>query len=407
MNSRERLRAAWDGTLSDYIPLTTWCFGLSPPAQYRWSRDGREVAHWYSGRMELLHQIPGGWTASDEIARFRAWQQLGLDDMLEISVPWSRNPEVTLTDDFEASTGIMTRRYQTPDGPLVHSVRRSSEIIPEGWVTQPEVVELVEDFNIPRGVKHLVAGQEDVPKLKHVFAPPAEAGRDWFSRRMGSFAVEPGAPVQAWTAFGVDAAVWFCGVEGALFLALDHPESFRELLDTIAAVDLARTELAAAHPATDIVVMRGWYSSTDFWSPALFREFLMPDIAGVADTAHRYGKKCAYVMTTGVDLLGRDLAEAGVDLLYFVDPSDPVSGGLELSSLLELTDLGLTLVGGISSLVLHRNDPEEIDVYVKKAVASLGPTGRFILHPVDALFPDTDWRAVTCLIEAWRRHAQG
>ena len=32
----------------------------------------------------------------------------------------------------------------------------------------------------------------------------------------------------------------------------------------------------------------------------------------------------------------------------------------------------------------------------------LGPTNRFILHPMDAVFPDTPWEGVERMIEAWR-----
>jgi hypothetical protein len=34
------------------------------------------------------------------------------------------------------------------------------------------------------------------------------------------------------------------------------------------------------------------------------------------------------------------------------------------------------------------------------AIEKLGPTNRFILHPVDAVFPDIPWDAVKTLIEA-------
>jgi hypothetical protein len=33
---------------------------------------------------------------------------------------------------------------------------------------------------------------------------------------------------------------------------------------------------------------------------------------------------------------------------------------------------------------------------------TLGPTQRFILHPVDALFPDTPWSGIEAMIAAWR-----
>ena len=32
------------------------------------------------------------------------------------------------------------------------------------------------------------------------------------------------------------------------------------------------------------------------------------------------------------------------------------------------------------------------------------PADRFILHPVDALFPDTPWEGVKNLIEIWKQY---
>ena len=108
-------------------------------------------------------------------------------------------------------------------------------------------------------------------------------------------------------------------------------------------------------------------------------------------------------MTTGVEILGPRLAEAGVDVLYFVDPIDPVQKGLSLERIRDLLSGSMTLVGGISSITLSNRDYSVIDRDVKHALDVLGPTGRFILHPVDAVFPDTPWESIEKLIEAWKR----
>ncbi len=63
----------------------------------------------------------------------------------------------------------------------------------------------------------------------------------------------------------------------------------------------------------------------------------------------------------------------------------------------------MTLVGGISSLTLGTADSSTIEADVRHALDTLGPTHRFILHPVDGLFPDTPWAAVEALIAAWKR----
>ncbi len=98
--------------------------------------------------MEFLHQIPGGWTVTDELSRAAAWRSLGIDDVLELTVPWSTEERVSYQD--TASGNVMERRYGTPEGDIVHRVRKTRETLAPGWVTQPNAAVLIEDFNIPR-----------------------------------------------------------------------------------------------------------------------------------------------------------------------------------------------------------------------------------------------------------------
>lgn len=406
MTSRERLLAAWEGRPADHIPLTTWCFGFAAPPHLRWSRDGVEREFWYSKRMEHLHTLPQPWTVEDDFQRVLAWRSLGLDDVLDVSVPWSASPEATWTDSLlpvgeaDPRYPVLLREYQTPAGPVRHAVRQTGAE-PPGWVVQPNHVPLFEDYNIPRAVAHPVSGPAQVPAVQYLYAPPDAGAQAWFAERMHQvqeFATREGVPVQAWSAFGMDAAVWLLGTEGAVMLAMLEPAAFRQLQEIILAADLARTELAAAHPGVDMVVQRGWYSSTDFWSPRLFDEFVMPSLTQLVQVAHRHGKKFGYVMTTGVKVLGPRLVEAGVDVLYFVDP---VQDALSVETARDLLGGQMTLCGGTNALSLQLPDPSRLRNEVRAACEVLGPTHRFLLHPVDAIFPDTPWAGVQALIEAW------
>jgi uroporphyrinogen-III decarboxylase len=148
-----------------------------------------------------------------------------------------------------------------------------------------------------------------------------------------------------------------------------------------------------------MVCQRGWYSSTDFWSPELFDAYVLPGLKRLTALAHKHGKKFGYVMTTGVETLGPLLADAGVDLLFFVDP---VQDGIPLTKARELFGNRMTMAGGINSVSLASDDLEKIRIEVKAAVEILGPTNRFILHPVDAIFPDTPWKSVDAMIKAWK-----
>ena len=133
---------------------------------------------------------------------------------------------------------------------------------------------------------------------------------------------------------------------------------------------------------------------------------MVPHIKTMA-MQHRHGKKYAYVMTTGVEIIGPILADCGVDVLYFIDPLDPIQKGLSLANVRDLLSDRMTLAGGISSLTLNSCDRVRIDREVSNALDVLAKTNRFILHPVDALFPDTPWEGIEMMIDSWKTGLSG
>ena len=395
----------------DHVPLYSWVFGFSPLAGLRWSVNGEERKHWFTGRMEHLHTLPEPWGVTDDFKRVDAWLSLGVDDVLDVSVPWSMDERVSCKDSrLPAGTDsspypILVREYDTPDGPLRHAVRQTGEDHAPGWVIQPDHVPLIEDFNIPRAVEHLASSPEDVDKVRWLFRGPDAEQEKWLAERLvevEDFADDRGVMVQAWTAFGVDGAVWMTGAEGAIMLCMEHPDAFAELLDIIHAADKARTRLALGH-AVDMVVQRGWYSSTDFWSPRIFNEQFKPRIAELASMAHERGKLFGYVMTTGVMSLGVEVMDAGVDLLYYVDP---VQDHVDLVEAQKLFAGKMAVAGGINtSVTLTSGSRDDIHKAVSSAVEAFGSDGGFVLSPVDALFPDTPSENVEIMIQAWRECA--
>jgi hypothetical protein len=348
---------------------------------------------------------------ADEFQRAEAWLKLGIDDVLETSVPWSCAPDVRWADtvlppgspDGDAEWPVLVRQYQTPAGSLRHAVKKTAGPGP-GWVIQPDHVPLFEDYNIPRAVKHAAASPADVAAIAHLYQPPStEQARQYGSQmaRVQQFAEAKGLFTQAWAAFGMDAAVWLAGAEGAVMMALDEPVAFGRLMDLIFETDAARTELAARTPGVDMVCERGWYSSTDFWSPKLFDRLVFPYVTRLAELTHRFGKKFGYTVTTGLKQIGPRLADAGVDVLFFVDP---IQDRITLEEARDQLSRRMTLVGGTNALSLASNDPQRIRREVRRALEVLGPSYRFILHAVDAIFPDTPFSALEIMVEAWQRY---
>lgn len=409
MTSKERILCCWNGKKPDYIPLTTWCFGFKPSINVTWQKNGKPVKFWYSLRMEHLHKLPEPWDIEDDFNRVLAWRKLGIDDILDVSVPWGIDPEVTWSDSIKPAANsadypVMTREYSTPSGKAVHSVKKTGEDPGEGWVIQPDNVPLFEDYNIPRGVRHIVTNPSDIDKIKYLYTAPGLKEKEWFSGRMNKikdFTEKHQAPVQAWSCFGMDGVIWLTGVEGAIIMESDDPAAFGKLCGIIAETDYRRSEIACENPNVDMIVQRGWYSSTDFWSPKHFDNYVFPHIKNIAKLAHSHGKKFGYVMTTGVEILGSRLADAGVDVLYFIDP---VQDKITLEKGRDLLSERITLVGGTNSVSLISKDKAGIADEIKRAIEILGPSNRFILHPVDAMFPDTPWENVELMIDTWKKY---
>ena len=411
MTSKERILCTLNGKKPDHIPLTTWCFGFQPPEHLKWDNNGEKVNYWYTKRLEFLHTLPQEWSIDDDFKRALAWLSIGVDDVLDVSVPWNISPEVKFKDSLIPPGGeggdkqypVMVREYHTPLGKIRHAVKQTGKE-PDGWPVQPDHVPVIEDYNIPRAIKHLISEVSEIDKMEYLYCAPDAGQRKWYDQRMAlvrKFSDKHGLFVQAWTAFGMDAVVWFTGVDGAVTMSMTEPEAFRKLINIVEATDYARTELAVKTPGIDMVCQRGWYSSTDFWSPELFSDYVLPGLKKLTALAHKHGKKFGYVMTTGVETLGPLLADAGVDLLFFIDP---IQDGIALTKAREQFGNRMTMVGGINSISLASDNIEKIRDEVKAAVEILGPTNRFILHPVDAIFPDTPWKSVEAMINAWKEY---
>ncbi len=400
LSSRERLLGTINREEVDHIPLYCWCFGFTAPKHLRWKKDGKEVEHWYTMRLEHIHALPQAWDISDDFKRVKTWLNLGIDDILDVSFPWSIHPEVKIRDWNEEN--ILCRIYETPEGEILQKVKKTEEKIPPGWVIQPDKPKLFEDFNLPRSTKFPVTMREDLSKLKYLLCKPGKKQIEDYKERISlvkKFAEKNGVFVQGWSAFGMDAVIWLMGVENAIMAAMTKPEFFQELVDTIYDFDLMRTEMMLDFGEVDMIVQRGWYSSTDFWSPELFKKYVLPNLKKLVKLVHEKGLKFGYVMTTGVMDMLEDLSESGIDLLYFVDPEQDK---LDLKIFKEKLNGRFAVAGGInSSITLGRGEKEEIESKVKGAMEIFGKKG-FILSPVDALFPDTPSEKVKVMIDTWR-----
>ena len=140
-------------------------------------------------------------------------------------------------------------------------------------------------------------------------------------------------------------------------------------------------------------------ATTEPTQPACDHTLKIAIIGSMSGTTASLGE----YMTNGVTLaVEQKNAEGGIqgcqiELVKYDDEADPTkSTGVAQKVATE------ALAGGTNALSLASGDPRRIRDEVRRAIDILGPTNRFILQPVDAIFPDTPWPGVEAMIEAWR-----
>ena len=379
MTSRQRMLTAMSGGQPDRVPLYFHLFGFEPPAHMAWTNETERVARWAS---------------------------VGADSILYLGGPGREHPEVTIRSWREDPGGpekypLLCREYDTPAGVMRQVIREAGEGFGETMTQSPEV-NLFDDYNVPRAVEHAVSSAADIPRLRYLFGDPTNEQVAEFrahAAEMKRLGDQLGVAVAGWGSNLVDAVVWLCGVEGAVLMAVDEPEAFEELLEVLHAVDKRDCELLAA-AGVDVVLRRGWYEGTHFWSPSIFREHFAPRAKELIEMTHQAGALFGWTMSAGIMALLEDFKWLDLDLLLHVDP---VQGGADLRRVKRTLGSQVATLGGINSAItLGRGSRDDIRQAVFEAVDILGGDGGFILSPVDCLFPDTPWESVQTVIDAWR-----
>jgi len=342
--------------------------------------------------------------------------ELGLDTKVELpELPFRFHPEVKVKEWKQRTKSgyLLHKEYQTPSGKL-NSIVRKTEDWPYG-----DSVPLFSDYLAPRSKKFLIEKKGDLEPLGYLLGEPPAGDISSFceqANKLKRFAANKGLLVSGgWTYFGsekgmdedagtmgADALMWLLGMEKALLLAIDEPETIKELLRIISEWNMKRMKVYLEE-GIDLLIRRAWYESTDFWSPSLYRKFIFPVLKKEIELVHQAGAKCGYIMTSGVMPLLDDFLQLDIDVLIGVDP---VQGkGTDLKLLKERLDEKICLWGGVNGfLTIGQGEGKDVEDAVDESISILGPKG-FILSPVDNVREDSE-RArnnIKTMIKTWKK----
>ncbi len=292
----------------------------------------------------------------------------------------------------------LAKEYQTPAGPLTVCVNQTSD-----W-PYGDHVPFLDDFIIPRARKPLLCHQGDLDALRYLLQPPSREVLEEYramARQGKALAKEHDLLVSGGLGAGADMAGWLCGLQPLIYLAVDEPGFVEELLQLIADWNLARMAVVL-EAGVDLWVRRGWYEGSDFWSPRLYRRFILPHLKAEVELAHNHGVRFGYIMTSGAMPLLDMIVEAGIDVLIGVDP---LQGGTDLRRMSDQVSGEICLWGGVNGPVtVEGGSTREVQTAVTQTLDLLAPQGGLILSPVDDVEGGSEraWRNVQVLIEAWK-----
>lgn len=349
-------------------------------------------------------------------------KEMGLDPMLFVppaerherpehpelrGLPIRFRPEVITREwknqPADAPYPLLHKSYETPAGVLSTVVRQTGDW-PHG-----DHIPFVDDYQIARAERNLVTATQDLEALRYLLVPPAAEDIAAFRRQAEEarrFTQKRGMLTSGGWGVGADMVGWLCGLENMVYLAADSPEFLEALFEMIGAWNRERMAVIL-ESGVDLYIRRGWYESCQFWSPALYRRFILPHLKREARMAHQAGCKFGYIMTMSTRPLLDMFVEAGIDVLIGIDPSPAAQNDLPLMK--EKLRGKICIWGGIDAAhTIELGTAEEVRRETEKALHLLGPDG-FVLSPVDNVTVDTPqtWSNLRVMIGTWQEFSRG
>ena len=193
------------------------------------------------------------------------------------------------------------------------------------------------------------------------------------------------------------------GMENLLMDFIQHPKFVRELFRTIADYNIAQVKKAVTYDIDAVYFGDDWGQQFGLqMGPALWREFIKPELKRMYDAVHEAGKFVFIHSCGDVDELFDELIEIGLNCF---NPFQPEV--MDVYSLVKRYRGRLTFHGGLSTQrTLPYGTPEEVR-RVTRELIDLGRDGSFMLAPAHSVEGDVPLENMLAFIEETLSSRQG
>jgi uroporphyrinogen decarboxylase len=195
------------------------------------------------------------------------------------------------------------------------------------------------------------------------------------------------------------------GLENFLLDLLERKEMAQFLLDRLA--ELARRNaVALARAGVDVLALDDdvGMPGTMMISPATWREFFRPRLAGIVEAARAAspGIRVCYHSDGYIEPILDDLVELGIAGLNPLQPEH-----MDAVRIRQRYGTRLALWGTVGrQTTFSFADPEAIRLEVRARIEALGPAGLVLAPAYDIDEPDVRWPNVAAFLEAGRAYGQ-
>ncbi|MBN2155330.1 MAG: hypothetical protein JW776_04755 [Candidatus Lokiarchaeota archaeon] len=169
---------------------------------------------------------------------------------------------------------------------------------------------------------------------------------------------------------------------------LAHPSQAKRVFDDRGkfAVEMVKRILEWGEETALLIYDDYGYKKGLFMRPRNYREYVIPWLKRICDTAHKGGVKVLLHSCGDNYKLLDDIINAGVDALHPIEPTT-ANPEYDIFKLNEKYGERLCFVGNVSPQDLSDKEPDYIRAYTKKLIKKVAPGGGFILSSGHSINP--------------------
>ncbi|MCK5758942.1 MAG: hypothetical protein KAH14_07595, partial [Clostridiales bacterium] len=292
---------------------------------------------------------------------------------------------------------VIFKEYITPEGTLRQGVYRTDD-----WPFGDDIPFPGNDHCASNNYEPLIKSPDDVSAFKYLWGKPKDKDSETYRDSIGgliSLAEKYEVITRATVGQGLASLMFLMGAENFVLFAVDYPEAFKELSVFEHMMTLERMKIAD-HYGIDLFKRFGGYEQTNFFSPSIYKDIVVPLAKREVIEAQKIGTPMYYRVVTGMKPILNDIADIGFDCVEGFEPELSNCSNDDIRKVLGGKSVVWT---GVSSPVcLNAKDDNLTREAVRDAMEAFEGSG-FILGVTNSIRQHFNWDNTLALVDEWKK----